>query len=418
MRLSRVLDYERSLGRCPQEFRRKTLPLQQFDVVVIGAGAAGMMCAAEAGKRGRTVLILDHADKPGEKIRISGGGRCNFTNLHAAPANYISQNPSFCISALRRYTQRDFIALVERYGIAYHEKTLGQLFCDGSSRQIVDLLLNEMKQAGAELRLRTSVTQVEKTDDGFRLSLSDGAVQCRSLVVATGGKSIPKMGATGFGYDLAQQFGVNVLETRPALVPLTLEPTMLERLTPLAGVSVDAVVACGKTKFAEAMLFTHRGLSGPSILQISSYWREGAEIVVSMLPGVNLFEELRAARSQNGRQALQTALSAFLPKRLAQLIAEAEKGPANLADYSDKHLRRIDEAVNQWRFKPAGSEGYRTAEVTLGGVDTRELDSKTMEVKSVPGLYMIGEVVDVTGWLGGYNFQWAWSSGWCAGQAV
>ena len=392
--------------------------MEQFDVVVIGAGAAGMMCAAEAGKRGRSVLILDHADKPGEKIRISGGGRCNFTNLNAAPANYISQNPSFCISALRRYTQRDFIALVERYGIGYHEKTLGQLFCDGSSRQIVDLLLNEMKQAGVELRLHTSVTQVDKTGEGFHLQLSHGAVQCRSLVVATGGKSIPKMGATGFGYDLARRFGVNVLETRPALVPLTLEPSMLERLSPLAGVSVDAVVACGKTRFAEAMLFTHRGLSGPSILQISSYWREGAEIVVSMLPGVNLFEELRAARARNGRQALQTALAEFLPKRLAQLIAETEKGPPNLADYSDKHLRRIDEAVNQWRFKPAGSEGYRTAEVTLGGVDTRELDSRTMEVKSVPGLYMIGEVVDVTGWLGGYNFQWAWSSGWCAGQAV
>ncbi|WP_243372800.1 NAD(P)/FAD-dependent oxidoreductase [Microvirga solisilvae] len=392
--------------------------MKHFDVVVIGAGAAGMMCAAEAGKRGRSVLILDHADKPGEKIRISGGGRCNFTNLNAAPANYISQNPSFCISALRRYTQRDFIAIVERYGIAYHEKTLGQLFCDGSSRQIVDLLLNEMKQANVELRLRTSVTQVEKTEGGFRLTLSESAVQCHSLVVATGGKSIPKMGATGFGYDLAQQFGVNIVETRPALVPLTLEPSMLERLSPLAGVSVDAVVGCGKTKFTEAMLFTHRGLSGPSILQISSYWREGAEIVVSMLPGVNLFEELRTARSRNGRQALQTALAEFLPKRLAQLVAEMEKGPQNLADYSDKHLRRIDEAVNQWRFKPAGSEGYRTAEVTLGGVNTRELDSRTMEVKSVPGLYMIGEVVDVTGWLGGYNFQWAWSSGWCAGQAV
>ncbi|KLK94623.1 membrane protein [Microvirga vignae] len=392
--------------------------MEQFDVVVIGAGAAGMMCAAEAGKRGRSVLILDHADKPGEKIRISGGGRCNFTNLNASPANYISQNPSFCISALRRYTQRDFIALVERYGIAYHEKTLGQLFCDGSSRQIVDLLLNEMKQAGVELRLQASATQVERTNEGFHLQLSNGVVQCRSLVVATGGKSIPKMGATSFGYDLARQFGLNIVETRPALVPLTLEPTMLERLGSLSGVSVDAVVACGKTRFSEAMLFTHRGLSGPSILQISSYWREGSEIVVSMLPGINLFEELRSVRSQNGRQALQTALSAFLPKRLAQLIAETEKGPANLADYSDKHLRRIDEAVNQWRFRPAGSEGYRTAEVTLGGVDTRELDSRTMEVKSVPGLYMIGEVVDVTGWLGGYNFQWAWSSGWCAGQAV
>jgi predicted Rossmann fold flavoprotein len=392
--------------------------LDSFDVVVIGAGAAGMMCAAEAGKRGRSVLILDHAAKPGEKIRISGGGRCNFTNLNAAPANFISQNPSFAISALRRYTQRDFIALVERYGIAYHEKTLGQLFCDGSSKQIIDLLLNEMRQANVELRLSTSVESVEKASEGFALKLSHSSVQCRSLVAATGGKSIPKMGATGFGYDLAQQFGLKVVETRPALVPLTLEPTMLERVTPLAGVSVDAVAACRKATFAEAMLFTHRGLSGPAILQISSYWREGDEIVLSMLSGVDLYEELRAARAQNGRQALQTALSAFLPKRLAQLIAETEKGPANLADYSDKRLRAIDEAVNRWRFKPAGSEGYRTAEVTLGGVDTRELDSRTMEAKAVPGLYFIGEVVDVTGWLGGYNFQWAWSSGWCAGQAV
>lgn len=392
--------------------------MDHFDVVVIGAGAAGMMCAAEAGRRGRSVLVLDHAAKPGEKIRISGGGRCNFTNLNAAPSNFISQNPSFAISALRRYTQRDFVALVERYGIAYHEKTLGQLFCDGSSKQIIDLLLNEMRQANVELRLSTEVESVEKVPEGFALKLSQGAVACRSLVVATGGKSIPKMGATGFGYDLAQQFGLKIVETRPALVPLTLEPTMLERLTPLAGVSVDAVAGCGKTTFAEAMLFTHRGLSGPAILQISSYWREGDEIVLSMLPGVNLFEELRAARARNGRQALQTALSAFLPKRLAQLVAETEKGPANLADYSDKRLRAVDEAVNRWRFKPAGSEGYRTAEVTLGGVDTRELDSRTMEAKAAPGLYFIGEVVDVTGWLGGYNFQWAWSSGWCAGQAV
>ena len=392
--------------------------MDQFDVVVIGAGAAGMMCAAEAGKRGRSVLILDHAAKPGEKIRISGGGRCNFTNLNAAPANFISQNPSFAISALRRYTQRDFIALVERYGIAYHEKTLGQLFCDGSSKQIIDLLLSEMRQGNVELRLSTSVESVEKAPEGFALKLTQGAVQCRSVVVATGGKSIPKMGATGFGYDLAQQFGLKIVETRPALVPLTLEPTLLERLAPLAGVSVDAVAGCRKTTFAEAMLFTHRGLSGPAILQISSYWREGDEIVLSMLPGVNLFEELRAARAQNGRQALQTALSAFLPKRLAQLIAETEKGPANLADYSDKKLRTIDEAVNRWRFKPAGSEGYRTAEVTLGGVDTRELDSRTMEAKAVPGLYFIGEVVDVTGWLGGYNFQWAWASGWAAGQVA
>jgi len=392
--------------------------LDRYDVVVLGAGAAGMMCAAEAGKRGRSVLVIDHAAKPGEKIRISGGGRCNFTNLHAAPANYISQNPSFCISALRRYTQADFIALVERYRIAYHEKTLGQLFCDGSSKQIVELLLSEMRQAQAELRLSTSVRTVERNSEGFALQLSQGAVQCRSLVVATGGKSIPKMGATGFGYDLAEQFGLKVVETRPALVPLTLEPTMLERLAPLAGVAVDAVAACGRTRFSESLLFTHRGLSGPAILQISSYWREGGEIELSLLPGVDLFEELRTARAQNGRQALQTALAAFLPKRLAQLVAETGKGPAHLADYSDKRLRAVADAVNRWRFKPAGSEGYRTAEVTLGGVDTRELDSRTMEAKAVPGLYFIGEVVDVTGWLGGYNFQWAWSSGWCAGQAV
>jgi predicted Rossmann fold flavoprotein len=392
--------------------------LDQFDVVVIGAGAAGMICAAEAGKRGRSVLVVDHAPKPGEKIRISGGGRCNFTNLNTSPAQFISRNPSFAISALRRYTQRDFIALVERYGIAYHEKTLGQLFCDGSSRQIVDLLLGEMREAGVRLRLGTRVEAIERNAGGFLLRLQDGPVGCRSLVVATGGKSIPKMGATGFGYDLARQFGLAVVETRPALVPLTLEPTLLERLAPLAGVAVDAVAACGRTSFAEAMLFTHRGLSGPAILQISSYWREGDEITLSLLPGVNLFEELRAARAQNGRQALQTALSAFLPKRLAQLVADGEKGPANLADYSDKRLRGIEEAVNRWRFKPAGSEGYRTAEVTLGGVDTGELDSRTMEAKRVPGLYFIGEVVDVTGWLGGYNFQWAWSSGWCAGQAA
>ncbi len=392
--------------------------MDQFDVVVIGAGAAGMICAAEAGKRGRSVLVVDHAPKPGEKIRISGGGRCNFTNLNTSPAQFISRNPSFAISALRRYTQRDFIALVERYGIAYHEKTLGQLFCDGSSRQIVDLLLGEMREAGVRLRLGTRVEAIERNAGGFLLRLQDGPVGCRSLVVATGGKSIPKMGATGFGYDLARQFGLAVVETRPALVPLTLEPTLLERLAPLAGVAVDAVAACGRTSFAEAMLFTHRGLSGPAILQISSYWREGDEITLSLLPGVNLFEELRAARAQNGRQALQTALSAFLPKRLAQLVADGEKGPANLADYSDKRLRGIEEAVNRWRFKPAGSEGYRTAEVTLGGVDTGELDSRTMEAKRVPGLYFIGEVVDVTGWLGGYNFQWAWSSGWCAGQAA
>jgi len=392
--------------------------VQSFDVVVIGAGAAGMMCAAEAGKRGRSVLVLDHAAAPGEKIRISGGGRCNFTNLHAAPANFVSANPHFCISALRRYTQRDFIALVERHGIAWHEKTLGQLFCDGSSRQIIDLLLAEMGRAGVTLRLSSKVESVERDADGFVLALASGPLRCRSLVVATGGRSIPKMGATGFGYDLAARFGLKVIETRPALVPLTFEAALLERLKPLAGIAVDAVVGCGRTRFREAMLFTHRGLSGPSILQISSYWRDGQDIELSMLPGTDVFDWLRGARAANGRRALHTVLAEALPKRLAQTIAEAEGAAGNLADLSDKVLRRVADAVNGWRVRPAGSEGYRTAEVTLGGVDTAGLDSRTMEAKAVPGLYFIGEVVDVTGWLGGYNFQWAWSSGWCAGQAV
>lgn len=392
--------------------------METVDIVVIGAGAAGMMCAIEAAKRGRCVLVVDHAKAAGEKIRISGGGRCNFTNLHASPKNYLSQNPHFCISALSRYTQRDFIALVECHRIAHHEKTLGQLFCDGSASQIIEMLLGEMKRHGARLKLGCSVHSVEKSAHGFSLQLSDGPVRCRSLVVACGGKSIPKMGATGFGYDIATQFGLRIVETRPALVPLTFEPHTLERLKPLAGVAVDAVVSCGKTKFAEAMLFTHRGISGPSILQISSYWREGDEIRIAMLPETDIFEALRAQRKQNGKQALQTALALYLPRKLAQTIAEDMGATGHLADMSDKMFRRVEAAINDWRIKPAGSEGYRTAEVTLGGVDTRDLDSKTMEAKSVPGLFFIGEVVDVTGWLGGYNFQWAWSSGWVAGQAA
>jgi predicted Rossmann fold flavoprotein len=391
----------------------------EFDVVIVGAGAAGMMCAIEAGKRGRRVLIVDHAKAAGEKIRISGGGRCNFTNLQAGDARrFLSNNPSFAISALRRYTPKDFIALVDRYGIAWHEKTLGQLFCDGSAREIIAMLLAEMKAAGVTLRLETSVDRIEKTASGFRLAMGGMGVTCASLVIASGGKSIPKMGATGFGYQVAAQFGVAVTETRPALVPLTFETGMLQHLAPLAGVAVDAVVASGKTRFAEAMLFTHRGLSGPAILQISSYWREGQEIVVDMAPGVDVFAELKRARGENGRQAPQTALSRHAPKRVAQLIAESNDAVRNLADCSDKTLRALAEAVNAWRVKPVGSEGYRTAEVTLGGVDTGGLDSRTLEAKAAPGLYFIGEVVDVTGWLGGYNFQWAWASGWSAGQAV
>ncbi|HYF23173.1 MAG TPA: NAD(P)/FAD-dependent oxidoreductase [Caulobacteraceae bacterium] len=393
--------------------------MNRYDVVVVGAGAAGMICAAEAGKRGRSVLVVDHASAAGEKIRISGGGRCNFTNLRTTPANFLSQNPRFAVSALSRYTQHDFIALVDRYRIAWHEKTLGQLFCDDSSRQIVDMLLNEMRLAGAALRLRTAVETVEKTGDGFSMRLSDGTgVACGSLVVATGGKSIPKMGATGWGYDLAARFGLRIVETRPALVPLTFEPGALERIKPLAGVAVDAVVGCGKTRFEEAMLFTHRGLSGPAILQISSYWREGQEIVVAMAPGADLEAELKAARKTRPRQAVATVLSDRLPKRLAQAVADAEGAAGAMAETSDKTVRRLAEAVNAWRVKPVGSEGYRTAEVTLGGVDTRDLDSRTMQARDVPGLYFIGEVVDVTGWLGGYNFQWAWSSGWCAGQVA
>ncbi|HEV7873670.1 MAG TPA: aminoacetone oxidase family FAD-binding enzyme, partial [Enterovirga sp.] len=327
-------------------------------------------------------------------------------------------NPRFPISALHRYSAQDFIALVERHGIAYHEKTLGQLFCDGSAKQIIAMLLDGMHRAGVELRLGVRVGGVQRTSDGFSLTAGTAAVTCRSLVVASGGKSIPKMGATGFGYELAAQFGLRLTETRPALVPFTLEASALERLKPLAGVAVDGAVRCGRIGFDEAILFTHRGLSGPAILQISSYWKPGSEISVAMAPGVDVFATLRAARVSNGRQALHTALAALLPKRLAQLVAEQDGAMGNLADLSDTVLRRVAAAVNDWRLKPAGSEGYRTAEVTLGGVDTRDLDSRTMEARTVAGLYFIGEVVDVTGWLGGYNFQWAWSSGWCAGQVA
>lgn len=392
---------------------------QSVDVLVIGAGAAGMMCAIEAGKRGRSVLVVDHADAPGEKIRISGGGRCNFTNLGCSPKNFLSQNPRFAISALARYTQHDFIALVDRHRIAWHEKTLGQLFCDGSARQIIAMLTDEMDRAGVVLRLSTAVDDVVRTEEGFDVRLSDRTIRCASLVVASGGKSIPKMGATGLAYDVAERFGLAVVAPRPALVPLTFSPDMLATLTPLAGIAVEeAVVGHGKTRFAEAVLFTHRGLSGPAILQISSYWREGDDIVVSLAPGVNVLEGLKAARARNGRQAVQTVLAEILPRRLALAIVERESVTGNLADCSDKVLARIDQAVSAWRIRPAGTEGWRTAEVTLGGVDTAGLDQQTMAAKAVPGLFFIGEAVDVTGWLGGYNFQWAWSSGWAAGQAA
>lgn len=392
---------------------------EQYDVVIIGAGAAGMMAAIEAGKRGRRVLVLDHAKAPGEKIRISGGGRCNFTNIHASPKNFLSANPHFCKSALARYTPPDFISLLERHGIAWHEKTLGQLFCDDSAKDIIRMLLSEMKAAGAMLRLGVQIQSVDKALSGFRLTTTDGAIDGTALIIASGGKSIPKMGATGFAYRIAEQFGLPLTETRPALVPLTLDPAQLESLSVLSGVAVDAEARSGKTVFEEAVLITHRGLSGPAVLQISSYWREGGDIRLCLLPRIDIAALLKGARRENGRQALQTALAEHLPKRLAQFFVETA-GLINrsLADLSDKVIDGFCAGIKDWAITPAGSEGYRTAEVTLGGVDTKALDSRTMQAREVPGLYFIGECLDVTGWLGGYNFQWAWASGFSAGQAV
>lgn len=400
-----------------------------IDVLIVGAGAAGMMCAIEAGKRGRRVRVIDHARAPGEKIRISGGGRCNFTNLGTSGANFLGENPRFALSALRRFTQHDFIKMVDRHGVAWHEKTLGQLFCDDSAKQIIRMLTDEMKAAGVTLSLGLGVKAVERAGERFQVDLDDGSrMTAASLVVATGGKSIPKMGATGWGYEVARRFGLRVTDTRPALVPLTFEPGLLEQLKPLAGVSVDAVVRhkapkdagagrpAKETVFREGLLFTHRGLSGPSILQISSYWREGEAITVDLAPDRDAAAEILAAKTENGKQAVHTAVGHIVPRRLAEALCARENLSGKLAEVGDKKLRALAEAVNAWTVKPVGSEGYRTAEVTLGGVDTAALDQQTMEAKAVPGLFFIGEVADVTGWLGGYNFQWAWSSGWAAGQ--
>jgi predicted Rossmann fold flavoprotein len=387
-----------------------------YDVIVLGAGAAGLMCASIAGQRGRSVLLLEQAGKPAEKIRISGGGRCNFTNLHTTPANFLSDNPRFCNSALSGYTQRDFIALVESYGIAYHEKTRGQLFCDGSSRQIVDMLLAECRKAHAQLRLGIKISAITKGESGFVVVTDRGEFRGRSLVVATGGPSIPKMGASGFGYRIAEQFGLKIVPPRPALVPLTFDTALLAQFADLSGVSVDAIISCGKARFDEALLFTHRGLSGPAILQISSYWREGHDIVIDMAPQIDVLAVLKQLRRDHPRQEMATALADVLPKRLARKVADATAGPERIADFSDKLLAEVVSDVKRWRVKPNGTEGYRTAEVTLGGVDTSGLSSKTFEAKSVAGLYFIGEVVDVTGHLGGFNFQWAWSSGYAAGR--
>ncbi|MGD1925471.1 MAG: NAD(P)/FAD-dependent oxidoreductase [Paracoccaceae bacterium] len=388
---------------------------EHYDTLIIGAGAAGMMCAAHAGER---VLVIDHAKAPGEKIRISGGGRCNFTNLHASSENFLSTNPHFCKSALSRYTQRDFIDLVDRHGIAWHEKTLGQLFCDTSAKQIIAMLIAVLENAGAELRLRTSVESIERHDTGFAVRLNSGPVICSNLVIACGGKSIPKMGATGFGYGVAEQFGLLVTETRPALVPFTFSTEMLAETKSLSGVSIATRTSCNGTDFDEAVLFTHRGLSGPAALQISSYWREGDTVSLALLPKVDFFDLLRDKRVTDGRRTLTTVLAEAIPKRLADHLAGSLRIEGTLADQSDKTLRSVATALSDWKIRPQGTEGYRTAEVTLGGVATDGLNARTMEVKTVPGLYFIGEVVDVTGWLGGYNFQWAWSSGWAAGTAI
>ncbi|MBL0936727.1 MAG: NAD(P)/FAD-dependent oxidoreductase [Rhizobiaceae bacterium] len=397
------------------------MQFENFDTVILGAGAAGMMCAIHAASRGGRVLVVDHAKAPGEKIRISGGGRCNFTNIGTAAKNFLSANPHFAKSALGRYTQHDFLALVEKHGIAWHEKTLGQLFCDNSAKDIIAMLLGEMDRVGCELRLATTLVSLERDESGFAVGLGgDGAakIRCRHFVVACGGKSIPKMGATGLGYQIAEKFALAVTETRAALVPLTFGEDVLSGFREIAGVAADARVTCGKAAFEEALLFTHRGLSGPAILQISSYWREKQPIRIAFLPGNDVFAALASAKRENGRRAIPTVLADTLPKRLAAHLAEVHGWAGPIGEASDKRLAAIAETLQGWEVYPIGSEGYRTAEVTLGGVDTAGLNSRTMESKSVDGLYFIGEVVDVTGWLGGYNFQWAWSSGWAAGTAI
>jgi hypothetical protein len=385
------------------------------DVIVIGGGAAGLFCAIEAGRRGRSVLVLEHAEQVGKKIRISGGGRCNFTNLTVSAENYISANPHFCKSALARYTPADFISLVEKHGIAYHEKKLGQLFCDGSSAQIIEMLLGECEDAGVEIRCGCRVLEVER-GERFELETNQGSLAAESLVIATGGLSIPPLGATDFGYRIARQFGLRIEETRPALVPLTLAAETQRRLSSLSGVSLDVIVGCRGREFRENMLITHRGLSGPAILQISSYWRPGESISINLLPGREASEWLRD--NQSSGVELATLLGQHLPKRFAQAWCELYAASRPLKQYNQSELAEIARKIHDLRLVPGGTEGFRKAEVTAGGVATSELSSRTMEARRVPGLYFIGEVVDVTGQLGGYNFQWAWASGYAAGQAV
>jgi predicted Rossmann fold flavoprotein len=380
-----------------------------FDVIILGGGAAGLMCAMRAGQRGRKVLLLDHAEKVGKKILISGGGRCNFTNRDSRPEAFLSANPHFCKSALARYTQHDFIALVDKHKIAWHEKTLGQLFCDGSARQVVAMLLDECAAVGVDVRVDHRITSVEKSDR-FTVKTDHGDFEALSVVLATGGLSIPKMGATGFAHEICRRFGLKITQTRPALVPLTL------KVPDISGVSLDVVARCGKTSFREAMLFTHRGLSGPAILQISSYWRPGADLSIDLLPDRNAAEILGDIHMSE--KLLANALGEILPQRFAQRWVDANFENQPVKRFGASRLKEIAGRLHDWRVRPSGTVGYKKAEVTLGGVDTRELSSKTMETRKQPGLYFIGEVVDVTGHLGGYNFQWAWSSGFAAGQAV
>lgn len=391
--------------------------MQNFDAVILGAGAAGLMCAMRAGQRGRRVLVLDHAPQAGSKILISGGGRCNFTNIDTAPDRFFSANPHFSKSALKRYPASAFLALVEKHRIAWHEKTLGQLFCDGSSRQIVAMLLAECAAAGVEIRLGHRITEVSRAD-GFRIASDKGAFTAPALVLATGGLSIPKMGATGLSHDIARRFGLPLTALRPALVPLTFTGEMLDLMRPLSGVALPGVARLGRHAFPEAVLFTHRGLSGPAILQISSAWREGQAITLDLLPGEDAAARLIAGKQARPKAEPRSLLAEMLPQRLAQALAAAWLPDRILAAQTDKDLRRVGATLKSWSLTPSGTEGYAKAEVTLGGVDTAALSSRTMGATAVPGLFVVGEAVDVTGWLGGYNFQWAWASGWCAGEAI
>lgn len=400
--------------------------MNNLDVIVIGAGAAGLMCAMTAGARGRRVLLLDHADEAGKKILISGGGRCNFTNLYAEADNFLSGNPHFCKSALARYTQHDFIALIDKHGIAWHEKTLGQLFCDSSAKAVVTMLLAECEGVGVDLRLGHRITDIGRPEissqERFRVTTDKGDFTAESVVLASGGLSIPKMGATGFAHDIARRFGLALSEVRPGLVPLTFADDTLDLMRGISGVSLDCVATAnsvsGRVSFPEAMLFTHRGLSGPAILQISSYWRDGAEIALNMLPDSDAAALLIDAKRARPRVEGKTVLSDLVPSRLAAALAERYLPSRPIGEMPDKALTALGALINRWELHPTGSEGYAKAEVTLGGIDTDGLSSRTMEAKSVPGLYVIGEAVDVTGWLGGYNFQWAWSSGFAAGEAA